>query len=248
VHAQGRLDEAIELMERSLAVFDRKPVAAMDYSSDLLQGLGEYYTEKGDTLREAGRAPEADVFYEKALAVLERAVLTDRATNDHVRALRRARGERDEDIQDVGVLKIHEAVGTAALRLQKLERARSAFEWQRHVNPTRADAYLDLAAVAALSHRPADEIALLVQALILEPDRADVWAALTPVAAREGVRGLGRGNGRVQIDPADPALLRVVSRACPELTAILRDAKREKQARDAEQICTARLGYRRPSP
>jgi tetratricopeptide (TPR) repeat protein len=246
VHAQGRLDEAIALMESSLSVFDAKPVAPVDYSSDLLQGLGEFYTEKGDVVREAGKEGEARTFYEKAAAILERAFVTDQATNARVRELRLARGEADADIQDVGVLKIYEALGTAALRLGRLDRARTAFEWQRHINPTRADAYLDLAAVASLGGRPSDEAALLVEALIVEPDRAEVWAALNPVAAREGIRGLAAERTRVRVDPSDPALAALVGRACPDLLQVMRAAKRERAAVDAQAICTKRLGWRPP--
>jgi tetratricopeptide (TPR) repeat protein len=244
VYREGRLDEAIALMEQSLAVFERRVVAPVDYSSDLLQGLGEYYMEKGDALRDAGKAAEGRAFHEKAMAILERAVSTDRATNERVRALQLARGDAESEIHDVGVLKMHETAGSVALRLGDLERARRAFEWYRHLDPTHADAFLGLAAVAAQGHRGADEAMYLLEAMILEPGSDEVWAAFTPVLRREGIRGIALENGRLRIDAADPAVAGLVNRACPDLITVLREGKRFKQAADAQSICDRRLGYR----
>jgi protein O-mannosyl-transferase len=248
LYGQGRLDEAIARLEQSLAIFDRRPLPAVDYSSDLLQALGEYQMEKGDELREAGRVAEGRARYAKAMAVLERAERTDRATNERVRLLRRARGEEDADIQDVGVLKIHETLGAVALRLGEVDRARSALQWHRHLDPTHASPYVHLAAVEAAARRGEEEAVLLLEAMILEPDSAEVWAALTPVSQREGIRGLGHEAGRLRIDVADPRLSALVARACPDLEQVLWRARRASAAGEAESICRQRLGYRPAVP
>jgi tetratricopeptide (TPR) repeat protein len=242
---RGLHDEAIGLFERSLAVMDKRPLPPADRSSDLLLGAGEAYLAKADSLMAARRDAETRVPYEKARALLLRAAETDRATNERVRALRERR-EPAADIQDVGIVRIHHALGTVALHLEDLDTATAAFEWQRHVDPTHAAAYLGLARTASRSGRPADEAMLLLEAMILEPESPEVWKRLPAVAAREGIRGLGIEGGRPRVDPADPALAALAARACTDLAATLRRAGRHGTAMEAESICARNLGYRGP--
>jgi protein O-mannosyl-transferase len=240
---QGRHDEAIELFERSLAVMDKRPLPPADRSSDLLLGAGEAYLARAERLRAGRRDAETRVPYERARALLLRAEETDRATNDRLRALRHQR-EAVADIQDVGIVRIHEALGTVALHLDDVDTAARAFEWQRHIDPTRAAAYIGLARTAARAGRPADEAMLLLEAMILEPGSADVWQRLPAVAAREGIRGLGIEGGRPRIDSTDPVLAALAARACTDLAATLRRAGRPGPALEAESICARELGYR----
>jgi tetratricopeptide (TPR) repeat protein len=242
--AAGALDEALTLGERSLAVLDKRPLPLVDQSSDLLLGLGEDHLAKGDALRAAGHAEDARLSYTRARAVLARAASVDRATNERVRTLRAARGEAEPAITDVGMTKIHETLGAAALRLGDVDGARAAFDWYRHLDPTHEGAYLKLAEAARAAGRADEEIALLVEAMVVAPDSAAVWSALGPAAQRANLHGLALEGGRPRIDPADPALAAVVARACPDLIAGLSRARRAAAAADVEAICRRNLGYR----
>ena len=241
---RGRLDEAIALYEQSLAILDKRPLPAADRSSDLLLGAGEVYLLQGDRRREAGAPAEARALHEKARDVLSRAAETDRASNDRLRRLRERRGDRPDEILDVGIVRIHQQLGAACRRLGDLEGARQAFAWQRHLDPTRAAAYRELAETERLAGRPGEEAQLLLEAMILEPDDPAVWHVLPAVAAREGIRGLGREGGRLRIDPGDPALGALIARACPDLAAGMRRAGRASAAAEVESICARNLGYR----
>jgi tetratricopeptide (TPR) repeat protein len=227
---QGDRGAAEALFEKSVAILDKRPLPAADRSSDLLLAQGELHLTLGD--------------HRRALAVLARAAETDRATNDRVREARLGRGEPAGEVTDVGVLRIHEALGEAAAGAGDLEAARAAFAWYRHLDPTHARPCLRLAEIAARAGRPAEETMLLVEALVLEPDDAELWRRLPGVVAREGIHGLGREGGRLRIDPSDPALAAVVARACPDLVAMLRTAGRAPRAEEAQAICAQNLGYR----
>jgi tetratricopeptide (TPR) repeat protein len=242
MRAQGHIDEAISLGERSLAILVRTRPALADLSSDLLLGLGEDDIAKGDEQRAAGASEDADRWYAKARAVLREAAAVDRATNNLVRERRLARGENEATIVDVGMMKIHDTYGVAALRLNDFQAARSAFEWSRRLDPTHEGPYLRLAETARVSGRAPDEIRLLVEAMIVAPDSGAVWAALRPAALRAGIHGLTVERGQPRVDPADAVLADVVRQACSELVRTLVDAHRASAAGDVQSICARNLG------
>jgi protein O-mannosyl-transferase len=241
-NAAARLDEAIAAAEAGLRVIEAKPLPPVDQPSDLMAVVGLAYVTKGDSLgggRMGVAAPEAAaVWYRRAVAVLERAVETDRAVSARVRALKLASGVPAAEVYDVGLRRVHGTLGNAQVRLGRYADALQSFAYLRHLDPGRADGYTQAAwALAQWGH--AEEAAvMLIEAYVLEespnvvPLLREVYQAVDPQIvpfAENGALNLG-----------DPRVRAGVDRACAGLVSEYTQSGRALGARDIREVCVGR--------
>lgn len=229
------IDEIIRVAEKALEITDRTQI--------VLLHLGAYYRIKGDQLAERIAdgsirvTPAARPWYEKSVAVLERAVPLDREFNADNRRKEIARGRDPSQILDIGNHEIYWNLGLGYLRLGMYDKALEAYAYMRHLTPTNADAYLNTATAYLAAGRLEEALVWLLQTLFVDSTRQDALQ-LTLELYR-------------QSDQADCALLytpeprlnadcefvrRHICRAYMELARTLYDARRANLAKQAAQL------------
>jgi tetratricopeptide (TPR) repeat protein len=118
-------------------------------------------------------------------------VLVDRTFNRNNRKKQIERGDAPERIVDVGLSPIYMTLGFSYLRLGMYREAYNAFQYQRQLEPESADPYFNLAVVLMDMNRTDEAAVALVQCLLLEPKRGDVWQALARVYGLYGQQAQG---------------------------------------------------------
>ena len=237
------LDRAIEAAETGLRIIDARPVPPVDQPSDLMAALGLAYVMKGDSLGggKTGEAPPpvAAEWYHKAVAVMERAVATDRAVNERVKRLKLESGAPPEEIRDVGLRRVHGTLGNAYMRLGEHGKALETFTHLRRLDPLRADGYTQSAWALYSSGRLDEAAVLLIQAMFLDPQSGagsllgDVYRHMEPP-----VKPAPDGS----LDRSEPRVKTHVARACVDLVRLYREAGRIDEASDLRGACVGRYG------
>jgi tetratricopeptide (TPR) repeat protein len=238
--APARLDAAIAAAEAGLAVIDIRPLPAVDQPSDLMAALGLAYILKGDAQgggkMDEPAPPAAAEWYRKAVSVLERAVETDRAVNERVKADKRAAGAAPEEVRDVGLRRVHGTLGNAYMRLGRHDKALETFVHLRKLDPMRADGYTQ-SAWALFSGGRLDEAAvLLIEATFLQQD-SGAGSLLGEVYRKMGIPPSKEGS----LDLATPRVKGHVAQACENVVRTYRNAGRP-EAFDLRETCVNRYG------
>jgi len=133
------LDEAIQETEKALSIVAGLPP---DKSPNNVYALlGEFYRLKGEAA--APRKPDGTavpsaqsrLWYEKALSVLSRGVVVDRAVAAAMHRQQLAQGKRPDQIAPFGLDRLYASLGLTRLRLQMPRQALDAFVYQRRLDP-----------------------------------------------------------------------------------------------------------------
>ena len=193
------IDRIIAAGERALEITDKTQI--------VLLHLGAYYRIKGDTL--AQRTADGTLvptaasvpWYEKSVAVLEKAVPLDREFNADNRRKELQRGRAPETIVDIGNHEIYWNLGLSYMRLAQYQKALDAYAYMRHLAPTNPDAYLSLASVFISAGRLEEAAICLLQALLLDSNRQEAMRLVSDI-----YRQLDRDGCAVFYDQSQPRL------------------------------------------
>jgi tetratricopeptide (TPR) repeat protein len=200
------VDRMISTAEGALPIVD--PLPNHLNSSRLYLHLGIYYSIKGDIV---GRQPdgshvvtdESRKWYEKAALILKRGVEIDRSFNEVNTAKEKRRGTPPELVNDAGLSPVYGTLGMAHFQLGQLEEAFLACQYQRHLDPQDADAYLKIATIRHRQGRLDDAIVSVVQAILIEKNQPRMWQSLAELYA---MYPNGQGQGAIVVENGTPKL------------------------------------------
>jgi protein O-mannosyl-transferase len=172
------IDHVIAEGEKARAVTDKTQIVMLH--------LGAYYRIKGDTL--AKHTPEGLVttaaslpWYQKSVEALVKAVPLDHEFNDDNRNKELKRGRSPDQIPDIGNHEIYWNLGLSYMRMSQYPQALDAYLAMRHLAPTNPDAYISIASVYLSSGHPEEAAVTLLQALLLDSNRAEALRTLVDI-------------------------------------------------------------------
>jgi len=219
------LDTVIALGERAVAI---RP----DYQNALV-ALGGHYVVKGDELAERSGAADASPWYERSVAVLERARALDAAAVERFRRSMAARGVAPDAIPDRADANLYNNLSLAYVRTGRLPEALAAYERSRDLDPLNARRHSDVAAVLAQLGRWQDATVEMFEAVLLAPGDAELRSWLVELLRRSAPGSVATlAPDRVEVDAGHPDVRR---HRCAALEALVRDAR---AAGDAERTAS----------
>ncbi|WP_428937262.1 tetratricopeptide repeat protein [Fontivita pretiosa] len=249
---EGEIDRMIATAERAKPIVDVLPNHLN--SSRLYLHLGMYYSLKGDLYTE--RRPdgsqvitsEARKWFQKAVDVLEQGSQVDRAFNEVNKAKQRLRGDPEKDITDAGLGPVYGTLGMAYTKLGQYDKALARLRYQRQLDPADIDPYLKIATVQLAQQRYDDAAVTLVQCILLDSARQEVWQTLIQLYGMAGERGLGtivQENGQFKLNVSHPMVREHLCNAYREFVRVFRQAKRWQMAEDARKVAVDRYQFPR---
>jgi tetratricopeptide (TPR) repeat protein len=190
-----RVDKMIHVAEGALPIVD--PLPDHLNSSRLYLHLGMYYSIKAELL--SNRNPdgsvsntrEAAAWYQKAVDILERGSQIDRAFNEVNKAKQRLRHDPPEEITDAGLGPVYGTLGLAYARLGQYKEAIQRLEYARQLDPTDIDSYLKIATVQLSQNKFEEASTTLIQCMLMDGSRPQVWQTLMQVFGTYGERAQG---------------------------------------------------------
>src|SRR6185295_12835770 len=138
-------------------ILDTRPLPLAERSSETLLLLGLACAAKGSAV---GEGAQAEGWYRRAVAALERAAEVDHAVNADLAARARAAGTPESAIRDVGHGRIYDALANLHLQLGDPAAALAPLAYLRHLEPARNAGY-GLAVVALVRLGRVDEAAVM---------------------------------------------------------------------------------------
>src|SRR5262249_49848206 len=151
-------DEAVAQAEQGLAIISSLPDRQL-LSTAFLQ-TAKRYLAKGELFDSIGpdgsrtTTPESQLWYRKAVQVLQRGVPVDREVNATLHAADVARGRRPDQIPIYGYEELYQVLGRTALRAGDVQTSLGALQYQRRMNPLGGEIYRDLARAYMTAGRP----------------------------------------------------------------------------------------------
>lgn len=198
------IDRVIAEGEKARAVTDKTQIVMLH--------LGAYYRIKGDTL--AQHAPDGTLvatpaslpWYQKSVDALVQAVPLDHEFNDDNRRKELKRGRSPDQIPDIGNHEIYWNLGLSYMRMSQYQQALDAYFAMRHLAPTNPDAYLSIASVYLSSGHLEEASVSLLQALLLDSNRAEALRLLVNIYRQIDHEGcsiiMDKGQPRLNSDCA----------------------------------------------
>jgi protein O-mannosyl-transferase len=174
-HTEDAADAAIAQAEASLAILDQTPLDRPRQDNTLFQDLALYYRLKGQFLDQRGQPKSAQVYYQKALAMLARAVTVDHWVNQTSRAASLARGRPADAIRDVGNYHIYVQVGLVNLLAHDWAAAETAGRYVQHLAPDEPDGYDIVGTACFNSGRYLAAAQQFLEELMLDATRSGAW-------------------------------------------------------------------------
>ncbi|MCU0255527.1 MAG: DUF1736 domain-containing protein [Vicinamibacterales bacterium] len=254
----GRVDEAIDLADRSIGIIERADLPLHQQPVGLFAEAGSYRLRKAQLLSGRGSAGESRAELARAVTLLERAEQIDRAVNRLARERQLAAGRRTEQIHDTGSAFLYRTLATAYLGSGQILQAVAAAEYLQRISPQHGDPHymrgVTEAAAAQFEEgrgnpRAAEEhlnraAIALIAATILNPAHRESWSLLAKVyqylAPTPPAVVLSGGLGRLNRE--NPAVVRHVQVACAQLLGQLRAAGMGEQADALRAHMIAELG------
>lgn len=251
-HPTANVDKMIEVAEGALPIVD--PLPNHLNSSRLYLHLGMYYSIKGDLLSQknpdgtVSLTPQAEYWYRKAISILERGSQVDRAFNQVNRAKQFLRGDDPETIGDAGLGPIYGTMAMAYARLGMLDTAYRRLQYQRQLDPSDPDAYAKLATIQLAMRRPDDAAVSLIQTILLDPGRPEVWNTLVQIYAQMGDRGRATivYDGKAyKLNLSHPVVREQMVSAYRDFIRGFRRARRPQMAEEARKVAIQRYDFPR---
>jgi tetratricopeptide (TPR) repeat protein len=219
-------------IDRVIAEGERAVALRPDYLPALVD-LGSYYLVKGDLAAREPAEGAARAWYDRSVAVLERARTLDQASARRFREKMLARGHAPSAIPDVGNGELYRNLSLAYVRAERLEDALGAYEQSRRLRPSDPTHYVDLSAVLARLGRWEEAAVALFEAVTLDPDNRDAGMRLVEIYRTFYPEGRAVGSDdptRLVINLDDPAVRNHRCRAYDGLARIYTDARRPEEA------------------
>lgn len=193
--SDARLEEAITAAEEAARILESGTLPVSERSADTFLLLGLAHKTRADRAMQTGREPAAEAGYQRARVALERAVVIDRAANKEMRRRRRAAGEAEAEIPDVGLGRIYDVLGNVCLRMGDTDCALDHFAYLRRLSPERSVSYMLSAWVLTQKGRLEEAAVMTLQAWLLDarPDAVsvlrEIYRQLDPSLAATNVDG-----------------------------------------------------------
>jgi tetratricopeptide (TPR) repeat protein len=241
-----RVDEAISLAERGVGIIEQAALPLHQQPVGLYAEAGSYRLRKAQLLAGRGSAGESQGELARAIALLQRAEMTDREVNRLARERLLAAGRRTEQIHDTGNAFVYRTLATAYLGAGEPLRSVAAAEYLQRISPLHFDPhYMRGVAEAAAAQfeearaNPRDAEAHLeraainlIAATILSPAHRESWSLLAKVyqylAPTPPAVVFSGGVGRLNRE--NPVVIGHVQVACVQLLAQLRAAGLAEEA------------------
>ena len=115
------------------------------------------------------------------MEALAKSVPLDHEFNDDNRAKELKRGRNPDLIPDIGNHEIYWNLGLSYMRMSQYQPALDAYRGMRHLAPTNPDAYLSIASVYLSNGHPEEAAISLLQALLLDSNRAEALRLLVDI-------------------------------------------------------------------
>jgi tetratricopeptide (TPR) repeat protein len=205
-------------------------------SARLYLHLGMYYSAKGGVVGHFSPngvvqpGDPGEDWFRKAEKVLQDGVVIDRTFNGVNRKKELARKKLPPaDIADVGLPPVYMSLGQAYGRLGEWKKALEAFKYDQHLEPLDADPYAQIANCYANTGRFEDEAVTLLEILLLDSRRQDVWQPLANALAqinRSGSPAVITTDGHPQLQGQIPEVRSVICSTYQQLFTIFTLSKR----------------------
>jgi tetratricopeptide (TPR) repeat protein len=242
----------IDTAENALPIVDGLPNHLN--SSRLYLHLGMYYSIKGDIHAERMQdgsfvlSDEGRAWFTKAVNILERGSQVDRAFNEVNKSKQKRRGDPEKDITDAGLGPVYGAMANAYVRLGEYDKAIRRAHYQRQLDPSDIDAYIKLAQAQLGARRYDDASVTLIQCILLDGTRQEIWGTLAQLYGSIGERGVGtivqEGN-QFKLNLSHSIVRENLCQAYREFIRIFRRARRWQMAEEARKIAVERYQYPR---
>jgi tetratricopeptide (TPR) repeat protein len=225
---QRNLQRAIEEAEQAVAI---RP----DYLPALID-LGGYYVARGDAA--ATEEGDGTTWYERAVAVLDRARALDRSANRRFGEKMLAKRRDGQGIPRLGNIELYQNVALAFGRLGRFADALEGYEEARALAPSDPSRYVDISAVLCQLGRWEEAAVALFQAVAIQPEARDAPTRLVEVYRTfdpDGRQTARDAQGRVTVNLDDPGVRRHRCAAYEGLGRIFADANQpgaEAQAKE----------------
>jgi tetratricopeptide (TPR) repeat protein len=217
-------------------------------SSRLYLHLGMYASAKGQAdghFQPNGAlvpGDPAEYWFRTAEQVLQQGVLIDRTFSGVNRKKELARKIHPEsEIADVGLPPIYSTLANAYAHLGEWPKSIEAFKYMRHLDPVDADSYVGIATGYLNEARYEDESVAILQAIILDGKRTELWQALANALSQinhSGVPALTSQNGKVQLHVEIPEVKSVL---CSAYQGLVRNCLLSKRQSLADQFRAAAI-------
>ncbi|HTL30633.1 MAG TPA: tetratricopeptide repeat protein, partial [Tepidisphaeraceae bacterium] len=245
---QGNIDRILPIAEKGLSILD--PLPKELNSSRLYLHLGMYYTTKATTLCKPENGalritPEATTYLQKAVAVMERGKIMDRAFNDMNRSKEIKRGRKPEAIPDAGLPQLYTFLGDAYRMLGKPDEAIQAYDYARNLDPRDVDTYAKIAEIYIQTGKEDAAVQRMVQLLILRPNHTPVWKALMGILNRNGEQRIitDAKTGQPLFNSNDVHAREVILDADRDFIRFLINTKRPALAQSARDVAINQHGF-----
>jgi hypothetical protein len=246
------VDACYETAEKAKPIVD--PLPAAENSSRLYLHLGMYYSAKAMTVGHFapnGTLPPDDPaidWFRRAESVLQQGVVIDRTFDGVNRSKEIARKIKDPvEIPDVGLPPIYSCLGNAYARLGEWPKSIQAFVYMRHLEPIDAESYVGVATGYSAEGRAEPEAVALLQALILDNKRTELWSALAGALAQINHSGspalTSAPGGKVQLHTEVPEVRSVLCSAYQGLVRIFLLARRKPIADQFRSAAMSQWGF-----
>ncbi len=247
------VDRMIALDEQGIQIV--KVLPDQLNSSRMYMHLGMYYQLKADTLTyQQGPnlvvTAEAMKFYKKSADILEEGITVDRSFNELNRKKQKLRGDPDDEINDAGLGPIYGTVAMAYSRLGQLnpaliDVALHRLEYARQLDPNDPDNYARMGLIAMQKKDWQKACQGLIQSILLDPKRRDVWDSLRRAYAERGPNSaiMVELDGTPKLNTADPMLHDDFLEVYKDFIRVFLRAHRYIAAEDARRSAIQTYGF-----
>ena len=254
----GRVDEAIALAARSIAIIEEANLPLAQQPAGLYAEAGSYRLRKAQMLTSRGVSREAESEVAASLLLLQRAEAIDRELNRLAREERLRVGMAAAGIPDVGSAFIYRTLATAYLGANEPLAAVAAAEHLQRLAPEQFDAHYMRGVAEAASAQFEEQrgrtgavdthleraATSLIAATLLNPAHRESWSLLAKVYGyvAPSPQAVILSGGTARLNSANPAVARHLPIACAQLLAQLRAGGEARAASTLRARMISELG------
>jgi tetratricopeptide (TPR) repeat protein len=245
--SHANVDRMIQLDETALPIVDALP----DHlnGSRLYLHLGLFYGLKAELMRGNDNAPmsaEIESTYRRGIAILERGVQVDRTFDEINHAKQKLRGDDPANIPDAGLDTIYGALATLYSQVGLYDRAYQSLLYQKHLNPREPQIYVKICALQLAQHQYEAAAASIVETLLMDSNRQELWIMLAKLYASFGQRGAGailNQGDRFTLNMQQPLVHEQVINAYRDLIRTFRSAKQFNVAEELRKTAVQQFHF-----
>jgi protein O-mannosyl-transferase len=232
---EAGVDIAIKVAERGVYVLEHPQLSLPRKDNTLYINMAFHYARKAEMCLSRNAPDEANVFFNKALITLDKAMEVDHYANGASRAKFIRLGVAPENIRDVGNPTVYELRTAVFLGLNRLDDAEEAAKYNLRLNPFSTRANILLAEIYARRNNLDRAAIYWIRSLLFDPSSKQSWENLQrayAVLSPEQPALRPMPNGSVTLLKDNPVVKRHLVIACAETYQLLLDTIRIEEAMD----------------